>query len=308
MKRFFLCGVINLLLCVTLVHAQAPQRIASLNLCTDQLVLMLVPRARIASITDRAALTDSSYMAAAARGITTNGGLAEGALAQNPDLILAGEFTDVAMVSLLRHLGYRVEVVKVPRNIDEARAYILRVGALVGETAAAQKLVATMDARLQKIDNELNAQRRDQPRALAAVYAPNGYTVGRGSVLAQIIERAGFRNLGNELQINGYGQLSLEQLLVAQPQLLVLDVTAENTGDSMAHTYLSHPALQSIARHARIVTMPPSLSECVGPMTIDAIDLLVAQRKGVAQQKAVMQGKSVERQRGVAQQKGVAAR
>lgn len=285
MNRGFLRSIFSLMCCVaasvsTAAFAASPQRIASLNLCTDQLVLMLVPRARIVSVSDWAARPESSYMAAAARGIPTNHGLAESALAQNPDLILAGEYTDNTMVNLLRQLGFRVEVVKVPRTLDEARAYILNVGDLVGATTAAQTLVAKMDARLQRIDKQLH----DRTPLLAAAYAPNGLTVGRGAVLAQIIERAGWRNLGSELQIDGYGQLSLEQLLIAQPQLLVLDVTAEDSGGgSLAHNYLTHPALQSLAQTARVVTMPPSLSECVGPMTIDAIELLVAQGKGVAQ-------------------------
>jgi iron complex transport system substrate-binding protein len=275
MNRVFLRCIIGLLCCTAaLARADSPQRIASLNLCTDQLVLMMVPRARIASVSDWAARPESSYMAAAAQGIPTNHGLAESALAQNPDLILAGEYTDTTMVNLLRQLGYRVEVVKVPRSLDEARDYILHIGTLVGEAAAAQKLIAEMNLRLQRIDTQL----QNKPPLLAAAYAPNGLTVGRGAVLAQIIERAGWRNLGSELHIDGYGQLSLEQLLIAQPQLLILDVTAESSSGSIAHSYLSHPALQALAHSARIVTMPPSLSECVGPMTIDAIDLLVTQR------------------------------
>jgi iron complex transport system substrate-binding protein len=103
--------------------------------------------------------------------------------------------------------------------------------------------------------------------------------VGRGTVLAEIIERAGWRNLGSEQNVEGYGQLSLEQLLVAQPQLIVLDVTSDSDGGgSIAHGYLDHPALAALSRRAQTVVMPPRLSECVGPMTIDAIELLAARR------------------------------
>lgn len=254
-------------------HTAAPQRIASLNLCTDQLLLMMVPRARIASVTDWAIRPESSYMANAAQGLPLNHGLVETVLPQHPDLILAGEYTDSTMVNLLRQLGYHVEVVKVPQNLEQARAHILRFGELVGEPERARQIVATMDARLQQIEQRLQ---HHQPQ-LAAAYAPNGMTVGRGAVLAEIIERAGWRNLGSEMNIHGYGNLSLEQLLIAQPKLLVLDVTAENNGGgSIAHSYLQHPALASLAKKARVMLMPPRLSECVGPMTIDAIDLLVA--------------------------------
>lgn len=254
--------------------AAPPQRIASLNLCTDQLLLMLVPPARIASVTDWARKPESSYMAAAARDVPTNGGLVEAVLPQHPDLILAGPFTDPTLVQLLRKLGYRVEVVAIPRNLAEARSHILHFGELVGAQTAARTMVADMDARLARIAPVSAAT---QP--LAAVYAPNGVTVGRGTVLAEILEHAGWRNLGSEQHVEGYGQLSLEQLLIAQPQMIVLDITSDTAGGgSIAHGYLEHPALAALARRAQTVVMPPSLSECVGPMTVDAIELLAAQR------------------------------
>ena len=278
--RSFLFGILLALSICAPSYAAAPQRIASLNLCTDQLLLMLVPRARIASVTDWAIRPESSYMAAAAQGLTLNHGLVESVLPQHPDLILAGEYTDHTMVNLLRKLGYRVEVVKVPQNIEQAREHILRFGELVGEAEGARKIVATMDARLQNIERQLQQHRPE----LAAAYAPNGMTVGRGAVLAEIIERAGWRNLGTEMDIRGYGNLALEQLVAAQPRLLVLDVTAENTGGgSIAHSYLEHPALMAIAKNARVVTMPPSLSECIGPMTVDAIELLLPSSNRVTQ-------------------------
>lgn len=251
-----------------------PQRIASLNLCTDQLLLLLVPRARIASVSDWAARPESSYMAEAARGLPLNRGLAEGVLPYHPDLIIAGQFNDPSMISLLRQLGYRVEVVSVPRNLDEARADILHFGELVGAERAARDLLRDMDQRLRRIA----ARIAGKPAQLAAVYAPNGVTVGRGTVLDDILSHAGLRNLAAERGVSGYGQFSLEQLLVAKPQWLILDVTAEVSGGSIAHSYLQHPALAAVTANARVVAMPPRLSECVGPMTVDAIELLVSQR------------------------------
>lgn len=270
-----LISLVLLLAALACAPAQAaPQHIASLNLCTDQMLLMLVPRARIASVTTWAARPESSYMAEAAQGIPINSGSVESVLPQNPDLILAGEYTDVTLTQALKRLGYRVEVVAVPQNLAQARAHILHLGDLVGEPDNAQQIVAAMDYRLARIDAEVAQLKTSE---LAAAYAPNGMTVGRGAVLAEIIERAGWRNLGNELSIRGYGAISLEQLLIAQPNLLVLDVTAPGHNDSVAQAYLSHPALAALQKNARTVVMPPRLSECVGPNTVDAIELLMAQ-------------------------------
>jgi iron complex transport system substrate-binding protein len=273
---------IALCMAAAIVHA-APQRIASLNLCTDQLLLMLAPRARIASLTDWAARPESSYMAAAAVGIPVNHGLAEGVLPQRPDLVIAGEYNDTAMLHLLRQLGYRVEVVKVPRSLAEAQAFILQFGELIGAPERARALVDTLRAQLAALDAEVAVLDRAQPaseRPLAAVYAPNGFTPGRDTVMSEILARAGLRNLAAEIGIQGYGQLSLETLLTARPDVLVLEATADTGGSgSIAHSYLQHPVLQSLARRVPSLTMPPPLSECVGPMTVAAIGRLVELRR-----------------------------
>jgi len=267
-----------------------PQRIASLNLCTDQMLLMLVPRARIASVTDWAARPESSYMAQAAIGIPVNYAQAEAVLPQHPDLVIAGEYNDVAMLHLLRQLGYRVEVVRVPQNLEQAREFVLHFGELVGAQANAQKLVAQMDKQLRELDVRVNAINKNSSTSLplAAVYAPNGMTPGRNTVMAEILRRAGFRNLASELGINGYGQLALERLLIAKPDALIFEATADaSSGGSIAHSYLHHPALQSILQHAPSVTIPPPLSECVGPMTIAAIERLVKMRVQMNAKKAI---------------------
>lgn len=262
--------------------AVVPRRIASLNLCTDQLLLMLVPRARIASLTDWAARPESSYMASAAVGIPVNYALAEGVLPQQPDLVIAGEYNDSAMLHLLRGLGYRVEVVSVPHDLAEARGFILQFGRLVGAAENARALVEKMDRDLAALERQvriIESRAPSQQAPLAAVYAPNGMTPGRNTVMTEILRRAGFRNLAAELDIDGYGQLALERLLSAQPDVLIYEATAEASGGgSIAHSYLQHPALQALARHAPSVTLPPPLSECVGPMTIAAIERLVQLR------------------------------
>jgi iron complex transport system substrate-binding protein len=259
-----------------------PQRIASLNLCTDQLLLMLVPRARIASVTDWAARPESSYMAKAAAGIPVNYALAEGVLPQQPDLVIAGEYNDTGMLHLLRRLGYRVEIVQVPRNLTEARSFILQFGELVGAEANARRLVAQMDRQLADLAREVQAietrDGADRP-PLAAVYAPNGMTPGLDTVMTEILHRAGFRNLAAELGIERYGQLALERLLVAQPDVLVYEATAAAAGaGSIAHSYLQHPALQAQTANIPTTALPPPLSECVGPMTVEAIQRLVKMR------------------------------
>src|SRR5262245_20537950 len=72
--------------------ADAPRRIVSLDLCTDQMLVELVPRDRIAAVTHLAADPTVSAIPEKARGILITHGDAEDVLRLDPDLILAGPF------------------------------------------------------------------------------------------------------------------------------------------------------------------------------------------------------------------------
>ena len=67
-----------------------PQRIVSLNLCTDQLVLELVERPRIAMLSQLATDPLLSWRAAEARGVARFDGSVEAVMGLAPDLVLAG--------------------------------------------------------------------------------------------------------------------------------------------------------------------------------------------------------------------------
>ena len=110
-----------------------PNRVISINLCTDQLVLQLLDRDRIASVTYLAADPTISYSANRAVGLVKNHGLAEEVVALNPDLILAGAFTSRPTTSLLKKLGYRVIEFKMAGSFETLRQNIIKAGEVLDE-------------------------------------------------------------------------------------------------------------------------------------------------------------------------------
>ena len=71
--------------------AAAPQRVLSLNLCTDQLLMALLPPQRIASITWLSRTEGDPALLDIARQLPVNHGSPEEVLAARPDLVLAGK-------------------------------------------------------------------------------------------------------------------------------------------------------------------------------------------------------------------------
>src|SRR5690348_12368289 len=94
-----------------------PQRIVSLDLCTDQLLLELAPRAHIAAVTHLASDASVSAIPEKARGIPITHGAAEEVLAYDPDLILAGPFGVAASIGLLRRLERNIVVVPLAQDL-----------------------------------------------------------------------------------------------------------------------------------------------------------------------------------------------
>ncbi len=87
-------------------------------------------------------------MVAEAAAYTPNRGGAEQIFLMNPDLVLAGTFTSLASVQLLRDLG--IPVVQVPpvASLDEVSAQIILVGQALGREEAAEDMVAQFQADL----------------------------------------------------------------------------------------------------------------------------------------------------------------
>jgi iron complex transport system substrate-binding protein len=90
--------------------AEAPSRVVSMNLCTDQLALLIAAPGQIVSLSHHASNPEMSVLADLARAYPANHGRAEELYVLGPDLVLADVWSSPATLSMLRRLG--VEVVQ----------------------------------------------------------------------------------------------------------------------------------------------------------------------------------------------------
>ena len=95
------------------------QRIVSLNLCADELLLRLADREDVASITFLGADERFSSVAALAEGLHVNHGKAEEVLPLHPDLVLAEPYSARSTTQLLRRAGISVLDLPVPTSFQE---------------------------------------------------------------------------------------------------------------------------------------------------------------------------------------------
>jgi len=256
-------------------HAQGatkPTRIVSLDLCTDQILIELVDRARIAAVTHLAADPSVSAIPEQAKGIPFTRGAAADVLRHDPDLVLAGPFGVSATVDLLRRLERNVVVVPQAPDLAGVRASVRLVASAVGETEKGAALVDAFDRRLAAI---APATPGGAPGAI--IYQVGGTVSGTGSLAAAVLVAAGFRNMATEYRLARNGQVSLEALVAMPPDLLVLSSAADEYRTAIADN-LRHPALLALRRSHASIELPWQLWLCGTPHVADAVARLAEAR------------------------------
>jgi len=256
--------------------AAKPSRIVSMNLCTDQMTLALADHDRILSLSYLVAKPEISAAAEEARGIPLNHGRSEEILPLQPDLVVAGRYTSRPTVFLLQRLGYNLVEQDISRSISDIRKRVRALGRAVGEEARAGSLIQAFDQRLVSLRKDLGGRR---PTAL--YLQPNGYTAGRGSLMDDIIEHAGFENLGARFGISGHGKVPLEALLASNPDVIITD-EVKPRGPALAYEILEHPAVATLIAKARRVQVPRRYMICGMPETLEAVEILAEVRRRVA--------------------------
>lgn len=256
------------------VAAQMPRRVVSMNLCTDQLAMQLAGPGQLVSVSYMARDPAASAMTAEAAALPINHGLAEEIVLLRPDLVLAGSWTTPATVALLRRTGVPVAVFPPETDLAGIRANIARMGRVLDRQPQADAMLAGFDAELARL-----APPPDPPpdrRPTAALYATGGYTSGSDSLAGQIVTLAGYGNIADGLGLTQGGILSLEELLLAQPDLVILG--RRYPGQARAQELLDHPALRALLRDRATATISDPDWVCGTPRILRAAESLRAAR------------------------------
>ncbi len=249
-----------------------PQRIVSLNLCSDQLLMLLAEPGRIVSLSFLAADPASSAMAEQARGFRLNHGRAEEILPLAPDLVLAGTHAARVTVDLLRRLGHRVVELPLATGLDDVAAHIRIVARAIGAEARGERLIAAFEARLAAVPPP-----PPDPRPVAVLFESNGITAGRNTLPDAAMTAAGLDNLAALLAVGGVGRVPLEVVVAERPDALVIG-RLRHQAPSLAALSLEHPALRKAAPANAVISIPEHLWACPTPAIAEAVETLAGLR------------------------------
>jgi len=237
--------------------AAAPRRAASLNLCTDELLLLLAAPDQIVSVTHLAQQQAETPLWRQARRYARNDGSLLSVAPMRPDLVVTmGGGGGADRLRIARRLGIRTLDLPFAQSLADVEAGIRRVAAALGRPQAGVALLREIAA--------LKAAR--PPARLDTIWlGGGGRTVAASGLEAQWMALAGMRQ-----RVMQGDRVSLETLL-ARPPALLLRSDYRAGQYSSGQRWLAHPAARRGGVGTRAVATDGRRWTCMGPLLIGEI-------------------------------------
>jgi len=239
----------------SLLAASAALKVASLNLCTDELLLALADDDQIASVTHLSKQQAETPFWQQAKRYRTNDGSLLSVAQDKPDLVLTmgGGVRDRA--SIARRLHIRVVELPYPQSLADIQSSIEKVATELGQLPRGRRLVSQLG-------------RLGQTAPLKPVdtiwLGGGGRTVPASGLAAEWMRLAGFR----QRAFRG-DRVTLEQLLISPPRILLRSDyrQSEYSGEQR---WMTHP-LARRTRAGKTLETDGRRWTCMGPSLIPEI-------------------------------------
>lgn len=240
-----------------------PLRIVSLDYCADQYVLKFADQDRILALSPDAGQA-FSYMAASAEGIATVRPVAEDILLLQPDLVVRAYGGGAGITDLFEAAGIPVLQIGFANSVAEIKAMTASMADSLGAPEKGRQVVTDLDQRL-------TALARQAGDRSALYMTPGGVTSGPGSLVHDMIERAGLRNFESR---PGWHPLPLEALVHQQPDLVAAAFYDSHRTQPYAWSAARHPIARDQLTARPVVPLRGAWMACGGWFVIDAIEAL----------------------------------
>lgn len=190
-----------------------------------------------------------------------------------PDLVLAAEINTPEQVKQLEDLGLTVYYLNNPKTLEGMYENLELVAQMTGHQQEVPTLIKSLKERVAAVDEKI-APISSRPGVfyeLDGTDPAKPYTAGKGTFITQLIERAGGHNIAADLE--GYPQLSLEQVVAADPAFIILgDARYGVSPESIAE----RPGWENLSavKNGKVFPFNDDLVSRPGPRLVDALEEL----------------------------------
>ena len=240
----------------SLLVASVAVRAASLNMCSDEYLLLLAKPSEIASVSRLSRDPADSTLWEQGRRYPGNRGDLESALKARPNLLITMGGTGRATGIIAQKMGLRTINLPFPANVDDVAGNMRIVADALGDRKRALPWT-----------HELDHLRSTKVAARDAIFLGSG----GNSIAAQSVEAEWMRLAGLKQRSLPGGRANLE-LLATRPPSVLLRSSYRRAERSIGQEWLDHPLANPKA--SRIVEVDGRPWTCAGPLMLREVERL----------------------------------
>ena len=199
----------------------------------------------------------------------------ESIVALQPDLVLAAEINTAEQVQALEDLGLKVFLLPNPSDLDEMYTRLMTVAKLTGHQAETERLVESLKQRVASVKLKVAAS-SIRPKVfyeLDGTQDPSApWTFGQGTFLDALVAMAGGENAAGGLK-DPYAQISIEELLVQNPDIILLGDSAYGVTPESLKERAGWDAIQAV-KDGKVYPFNDDLVSRPGPRLVDGLEAL----------------------------------
>jgi iron complex transport system substrate-binding protein len=236
-----------------------PERIVSLTLASDEILLELVEKEKIRALSYLSEDQGLSNVAHMVDGIDKLGTNLEEVIAAQPDLVFVADWTDADFISQLNEANIPVYVIATPGSMDEIKETITGIASALGEEKRGKELIDRMQERLDAVNKKVSTLEESERFTVLSIDSFY-YTYGTGTTFDIIASHAGVVNLAAAAGIQMWGQLSKEQVVEMNPDIILLPSWSYEGFDAekYAEEFKGDKALETVkaVQNGKVLMLP----------------------------------------------------
>jgi len=246
---------------------EPPRRIISLAPSLTEILYALGAGDAVVGVTDYATYPpEVEIKPSVGGGINPN---LEVIVALKPDLIfVSADANRWDTITQLEQLQIPVFGVK-PVGVEGVFVSIAKVGEVVGRRQEAGRLIADMRRRMATVSEKV--QDLPRPEVLYVVWIDPLIVAGRGTVINGLIDVAGGANV---VRTPGFSRYSLEQVVVHEPDVIILALDGGVPEDREVLRRLPGWREMRAVREGGVRVIDANLINRPGPRIVEAVELL----------------------------------
>ncbi|HEX2055857.1 MAG TPA: cobalamin-binding protein [Nitrospiraceae bacterium] len=191
----------------------------------------------------------------------------------DPDLVIAPvEFLRSDLLTKLEQLNIPTLVLGA-RSLDDIEKHLRLFGRLFDRSTQAEAVIQTMRGRMETA--AARAKRSPPVRVLYVLNSQPLITVGPGSYIHDLIERAGAVNIAASASV-AYPRIGMDTVLKGDPEILLFPVGNTETVPAADREAWKRWTDITAVRAGRLHIIPSDVINRPGPRIVDALDALVA--------------------------------